>query len=822
MKNLKFIILILSLIPLLSFGQSRKKKTKISCYSCTEIEYEDCDICKKGTTAHFNGIIVERGSRKPRMIPSGFLPIVDERNKKVMILDWLNSTRLDKRITTIELADTEYNNMDDLMNVLNTCNCPAGGGGTDNQRMSAVVNGDGTFSVFLTGLTPTNYTIDVNTIVETTADVVTTAAINSTTGDLEFFDGAGDILATAVLPSGTNMIDADGDTGLSLVEGAEDQIDFNVDGNVKMSLTDKNLSLNGIVIDLPIGMELEPQLAIPVDVTVPSNTLWLNAGASNQLHRGSVNLETLVNGNDRHFASETGLSPATSGAPTLSEITSYAATNSLTNTMLVYTGTDTNTDPVTHVYFLDNSGVATEMNTPLPDDVSITSGTLPSATANRSVPMGGNSLTVSGASAINLNSTGTWGAQANTGIYILGSGIGSFGPNTVSGETVTNLVYEPTTNRLLLQALPAGATEQNILTGTPTAATAARNMDFGSNNLTMDNLVAYRANASSFQWNALAGSYKLGDAGSNLPPLDSDVDSRVMALALNGDIYQTNAAAWKTRSGTGAPVDGITTAYYVGQLYVDDGTQALYRATAKSTDPDASGAGSTWIAISGGGSSASEIIDTDGDTRVTVEETPDKDEVKFFLDGVAKFKVAKNGGVTVSATHQYLMILQQNSQTESIVQMPNTPNAKVWDFGHDNNNGKGFYFEDATNGTIPFVIRGDDGALQASQYSSPTSITGGTPIGSLVFDATGKILTAPLVNIPHNQDFITSDWTVGTTNTLVISQATHGLPIAKVYHVTVIDSSGDIVVIDTNINPTTGDVTLSTTGATFSGSLKIQ
>lgn len=48
-------------------------------------------------------------------------------------------------------------------------------------------------------------------------------------------------------------------------------------------------------------------------------------------------------------------------------------------------------------------------------------------------------------------------------------------------------------------------------------------------------------------------------------------------------------------SNAGAPVNGTTIAWYVGQLLYDTSNSVLYRATAKSTDPDSGGAGSAWV-----------------------------------------------------------------------------------------------------------------------------------------------------------------------------------------------------------------------------------
>jgi len=68
--------------------------------------------------------------------------------------------------------------------------------------------------------------------------------------------------------------------------------------------------------------------------------------------------------------------------------------------------------------------------------------------------------------------------------------------------------------------------------------------------------------------------------------------------------------------------------------------------------------------------------------------------------------------------------------------------------------------------------------------------------------------------------FLVADWTTGSPNTLVITQATHLQPISPIYAVDVFNGT-DKVEIQISVNATTGDVTVSTTGATFSGAIRI-
>lgn len=70
------------------------------------------------------------------------------------------------------------------------------------------------------------------------------------------------------------------------------------------------------------------------------------------------------------------------------------------------------------------------------------------------------------------------------------------------------------------------------------------------------------------------------------------------------------------------------------------------------------------------------------------------------------------------------------------------------------------------------------------------------------------------------QEFDAADWTAGTSNTYVLAQATHGLPVSSIYDVTVF-KDGKKVGIEVEVDATTGDVTLITAGATFTGAMKV-
>ena len=71
----------------------------------------------------------------------------------------------------------------------------------------------------------------------------------------------------------------------------------------------------------------------------------------------------------------------------------------------------------------------------------------------------------------------------------------------------------------------------------------------------------------------------------------------------------------------------------------------------------------------------------------------------------------------------------------------------------------------------------------------------------------------------HTESFVAGDWTTGTPNTYTITQATHGIEVDDTYHVSVFEN-GQRVGVEYSINAS-GDVTLSTAGATFAGKVRI-
>lgn len=129
-------------------------------------------------------------------------------------------------------------------------------------------------------------------------------------------------------------------------------------------------------------------------------------------------------------------------------------------------------------------------------------------------------------------------------------------------------------------------------------------------------------------------SYFLGNgAGGNLPTLDSDSGDQILSIATSdGSIGRLNALTYNTLSGSGAPVNGTTTAYRVGQLYVNTDTGSIYIATSKSTNPDSAATGSVWAVVQY--ATTSEIATTTAtNTFPNTSSTPISGSLKINVKG---------------------------------------------------------------------------------------------------------------------------------------------------------------------------------------------
>ncbi len=70
------------------------------------------------------------------------------------------------------------------------------------------------------------------------------------------------------------------------------------------------------------------------------------------------------------FADETSVAPVTPGEPLISEIETWATSVSKSNVSVIYTGTDTSTDPIKYIYFVDINGTAVLTTDTVPEGLS--------------------------------------------------------------------------------------------------------------------------------------------------------------------------------------------------------------------------------------------------------------------------------------------------------------------------------------------------------------------------------------------------------------------------------------------------------------------
>lgn len=82
------------------------------------------------------------------------------------------------------------------------------------------------------------------------------------------------------------------------------------------------------------------------------------------------------------------------------------------------------------------------------------------------------------------------------------------------------------------------------------------------------------------------------------PTLDSDNGNNLVSIhPTTGVLSRANVSSVQALGGTAAPANGTTTAWYVGQPYIDRTNNKFYVATAASTNPDSAATGSVWQEI---------------------------------------------------------------------------------------------------------------------------------------------------------------------------------------------------------------------------------
>lgn len=187
------------------------------------------------------------------------------------------------------------------------------------------------------------------------------------------------------------------------------------------------------------------------------------------------------------------------------------------------------------------------------------------------------------------------------------------------------------------------AVDTNITNGALAVATADRTIPMNGNSLDFDGATIIRLDAST--------DLELGDgAGANLPTVDSDDIALLLSVnTATGKVRRVNKDAHRSLTASTDPVNGTTVAWYVGQLYRNTANNTLWEATAKSTDPDSSGAGSVFSQVNLGGGGA-------GNT--------------WYDTGVKTFKIKSSADstswITETAVGTYTIVVPAGEEVEDV------------------------------------------------------------------------------------------------------------------------------------------------------------
>lgn len=300
------------------------------------------------------------------------------------------------------------------------------------------------------------------------------------------------------------------------------------------------------------------------------------------------------------------VTPVVVGNPTVAEMQTYIDSkgdfqnSENVGKILFYTGTDSDSDPKTHVYYLDGEYQIVELVSPAATTANITEGTLNPATGNRTVELAGNTLDFT-----------TTGGTSITGVGISNQG---FGVSGISTNGTGFMSYDVAAATLLLQSdtsriditnatvLVTSDTQTSITTTSGTNTSSVITLPTSSEVSSTDGTELSKVTTTStgaINIDSSTGLYLLGDtAGGNLPMTNSDVVGKLLARTdVSGIVNSIDYSRFEVLTGTVSPSATTTTAWYEGQLYLDTVSNLLYRADRESTDPDTSPNGSAWILI---------------------------------------------------------------------------------------------------------------------------------------------------------------------------------------------------------------------------------
>ena len=354
----------------------------------------------------------------------------------------------------------------------------------------AIINSDGSIqsSVFKFANSAGTQSISLRSPTGLTASYQLTLPANiGNNGDVLQSDGAGNAIWGAV-GAATNFYGTDGTlSGARTVTMSGNNIVYSGTGTVTVLDSGKVQSTAGFELRNSANSQ-GITLSAPTGLSASASYIWpVSDGTNGQAMitdgAGNLSFASISSANNRLFADNTTVSPATAGAPTVAEINTFVGSN--TDLLVYYTGTDTSTDTPTYVYWVDAAGTVTEIQSP-------------STSAN----------------------------FANSDLLLSATRIHNLSANTLRFDNAS------------------GFEVRGLVVNSDAASTSMVQIDNTTGNLTIARKDSLRA-----------------------------------------------------LSGAGAPADGATIAWHIGQLYVDTTSDVTYYASAASTDPDSAGTGSTWVAM---------------------------------------------------------------------------------------------------------------------------------------------------------------------------------------------------------------------------------
>ncbi len=359
-------------------------------------------------------------------------------------------------------------------------------------------------------------------------------------------------------------------------------------------------------------------------------TTYLYYVASN----GSIELiENLnITLNSFQFADDTSVNPTIPGDPSNGEIKTWTTANFITNAFVRYTGTDTSADPTTHLFYVDNAG-----------EVEIIKGIDSDHTLNdwsAASPILALEPVVVNDEIFRSNSTRTTGATFDA----------------TEKSNFTKISWKPNDRVFIDETSLSPA-----IAGSPTVNEV--NTYLGG--VVLDSIIFYTG--TNVNTDPITHVFLTDQSGvttlvlspTNISLLDEDdMVSNSAVSAPSQQSVKAHVAANKVQTNTSAPVNGVTTAWFVGQLYWEQTIGRMYRATSASTSPYTAATGSVWVEIDFGNAI---VFASDSAVSPASSGSPTVSEIQSWATGLGykgKF-IYYTGTNTASNTPTYVYFVDR-------------------------------------------------------------------------------------------------------------------------------------------------------------------